>query len=81
MQPGIITLFALKVNLPATVGVADIDFAVLKDKFPTANETVVELDAAIIAAVAVDVSVAEPPTFVAVTATFKNLPTSELVNA
>jgi hypothetical protein len=72
LQPGIITLFALKVNLPATVGVADIVFAVLKVKSPTAKETVVELDAAAIAAVALEVSVVEPPTFVAVTATLIN---------
>ena len=59
---------------------AEITFAVLKVKFPAANETEVELVAAIIAAVAVDVSVVEPPTFVAVTATRINWPTSALAN-
>ena len=53
---------------------------VLKKRFPTANETVDELVAAEIAAVAVDVSVVGPPTFVAVTATRINWPTSALAN-
>lgn len=76
LHPAIITLFALKVNFPATVGVADTDLVVRKYKFPTASETDEELEAADIAAVAEDVSVVEPTIFVAVTATFRNCPTS-----
>ncbi len=71
LHPGIITLFALKVSFPATVGVADITFMVLKTRFPAASETVAELDAVFTTLVAVEVSVFEPTIFVAVTATFK----------
>jgi len=71
LHPGIITLFALKVNFPATVGVALTALVVLKVKVPTALETDVELVAAVIAAVADEVSVVDPTIFVAVTATFK----------
>jgi hypothetical protein len=49
-----------------------INFAVLKKRLPTANETLVELVTAVITAVAVEVSVVGPPTFEAVTATFIN---------
>jgi hypothetical protein len=45
LQPGIITLFALKVSLPATEGVADKVFVVRKYKLPTTSAIDADEDA------------------------------------
>ena len=64
--------------MPATVGVAEIVLTVRKSKLPTSRVTEVELVKAFTTVVAVEVSVVDPPTFVAVTATLINLLTSAL---